>query len=157
VSFRGTYKYHGAVRGPGQADARYFSDAFGNMTEPYAGLYISSIGVADEVFQPWGESRVRRDYSCLIESESEYVRLRLVPPLGCSFDFIRVRLELLPVGTPSVKAKLERVPQTSSLRRAAENEHASDAYIPPAAPISVSVEKTETHSGCYRPAGGEQC
>jgi hypothetical protein len=112
ITFSGLYEYttYGLIFSTTHlADAAYEQDTFFNLSKRYHGLYIN--GVNDEVdeFDSWREVRALHQYSCRIEGEDEYVPFRLVAPQGHSSGFIRTCVELLPFGTPSVKAKVEQV------------------------------------------------
>lgn len=105
LTFAGVYEWHSQNHGQCKADATYREDYQGNITVRYDGVFVDG-RPANSGYHPdnWEENRAKHEYSCLIDGHGGEIPVRLHGPDN-SYGHIALRIELLPIGTPSVQGK----------------------------------------------------
>jgi hypothetical protein len=99
----GSYRYSEGWSRNGYADAAYSTDADLNFKTPYWGIEVDGFSGRSGGLDSWTEDRALHRYSFLIEGTGARIPLRVQRPEKryCSGE-LKVLIELLPKGTPSV-------------------------------------------------------
>src|SRR5262249_49688013 len=107
----------------GHADAVYFSDRLGNFVNRYDGVIVDGLAAGSGLLHGWHEDRGAHEYSCLYEGNGSRLTVRIQQPPGATPGRCRgellLKLELLPLDTPSIAAKQRAAAEAKAAAEAA--------------------------------------